>query len=92
MPRVTILLDLDPVVGVGRIDRAPDRLERAGDAFHLRTREAYLELAAAEPERWVVVDAARPVDEVHDEVRRAVAERLGLEATAFPEPSRSPGA
>lgn len=46
MPDVTILLDLDPAHLPARLTAAPDRLERAGSAFHVRTREAYLGLAA----------------------------------------------
>ena len=42
LPALTVLLDLDPVEGRGRLTGDPDRLERAGDEFHRRTREAFL--------------------------------------------------
>ncbi|WP_425955196.1 dTMP kinase [Xylanimonas sp. McL0601] len=79
LPDVTILLDVDPATSAARMTGDPDRLERAGDAFHRRTREAYLRRAAADPGRWVVVDAAGAVEEVHAKVRAAVAARLGLD-------------
>lgn len=82
LPHATVLLDIDPLVGTRRLDAAPDRLERAGDEFHQRTRQAYLERAAQDPQRWVVVDASGTVDEIHRTIRAAVAERLGL---ALPE-------
>jgi dTMP kinase len=78
LPHATVLLDIDPLVGTRRLDAAPDRLERAGDEFHRRTRQAYLERAAQDPARWVVVDASGTVDAIHREIRSAVAERLGL--------------
>lgn len=82
LPHVTILLDLDPVVGVGRVGRSLDRLERAGAEFHERTRQAYLARAGVHPGRIVVVDATGSVEEVHAKVVAAVAERLGLDVPA----------
>ena len=61
----------------GRVDPAGDRrYEMEPVAFHKRVRAGYLEMAAAEPDRWRVVDASRSVDEVGDEVWRHVSERL----------------
>lgn len=60
VPDVTVVLDLDPAVGRERLDAANkrfDRLEAEALEFHVRVREAYLEMAAAEPQRFVVVDA-----------------------------------
>ncbi|MGF0115447.1 dTMP kinase [Promicromonospora sp. Marseille-Q5078] len=78
MPDVTVLLDLDPVVGAARLSGAPDRLERAGDEFHRRTRETFLRRAAADPVRWMVVDASAPLDDVQAQVRVDLAARLDL--------------
>ncbi|MBO3085101.1 dTMP kinase [Cellulomonas fengjieae] len=78
LPAVTVLLDLDPVAGKARLTGDPDRLERAGDDFHRRTREAFLGRAAAEPARWLVLDATRPVDELAAAVRDRVAPLLGV--------------
>ena len=82
LPHATVLLDIDPLVGTRRLDTEPDRLERAGDEFHQRTRQAYLDRAAQDPDRWVVVDASGTVDDIHTTIREAVAQRLGL---ALPE-------
>ena len=51
---------------------AKDRLEQEGDAFRVALREQFLTLAESEPERFVVVDADRPVDQVADDVIEAV--------------------
>jgi dTMP kinase len=62
-PDLTLLLRIDPAVGRGRqADRgeAPDRLELAGAAFFDAIARAYDELAAAEPQRFAVLDAAQP--------------------------------
>lgn len=72
LPARTILLDLDPALLPERLTGAPDRLERAGAEFHRRTRAAYLELAAAEPERWVVLDAAQPPQVIQQHIRAAL--------------------
>ena len=75
-PDLTILLDLDAAAARGRLDEARtryDRLEAEASEFHDRVREAYLALATAEPERFLLVDATRPVDEIADVIRARVA-------------------
>ncbi|GGI47550.1 dTMP kinase [Agromyces flavus] len=67
MPDLTVLLDLPWDVAQGRLQDARtryDRLEAEAGEFHARVRDAYLGLAAAEPERFLVVDATLPVDEI----------------------------
>ena len=62
-PGLTILLDLDVAVGRERTrgrDLVPDRIERERDGFFERVRAAYRDRAAAEPERFRVIDAAQP--------------------------------
>lgn len=76
LPDLTVLLDLDPVVGLTRLTGAPDRLESAGADFHARTREAFLDRAAAGPDRWLVVDAARAVGVIHEQVVARVEQHL----------------
>ena len=74
-PDLTILLDLDAVAARGRLDEARtrfDRLEAEASEFHDRVRNAYLCLAEAEPGRFLVVDASRPVDEIAAAVRDRV--------------------
>jgi dTMP kinase len=75
---LVLLLDLDPQVAEARRTDAPDRLEQAGDAFHRAVAEGYRALAAADPEHWVLLDGAAPLDEVSAAVDAAVQERLGL--------------
>ena len=58
----------------------PDRFEAEAIQFHERLREAYLALAAAEPERCVIVDASAPKKAVAQNIWRAVNERLHPEA------------
>ena len=75
-PDLTILLDLDAEAARGRLDEARtryDRLEAEASDFHDRVRSAYLVLAASEPERFLVVDAALPVDEIAAAIRARVA-------------------
>ena len=79
VPDLTVLLDLDPAIARGRLDEARtryDRLEAEASAFHDRVRRAYLELAEAEPARFVVVDATRPVDAIAAAIRERVAALL----------------
>ena len=64
-PDRTLLLRIDPAVGRARIaDRAPDRLEQAGEAFFESVAAAYDELAAADPDRIAVIEADRPPADV----------------------------
>jgi dTMP kinase len=74
LPDLTVLLDLDPTVGLARLSGEPDRLESAGAEFHDRTRRAFL--ARATTPRWLVVDAAQPVEAVQEQVRSRVAALL----------------
>lgn len=87
-PDLVVLLDVLPEVGLGRIaDRedGPDRLERESVAFHERVRYAFLDLAAAEPHRYLVLDAARPADEIATAVLDRVVPMLpGTPAPAPP--------
>ena len=76
LPQLTILLDLDPAVARRRLDaddKPFDRLEAEKTEFHTRVREAFLELAAAEPERFLVVDATLPRDEIAARIRERIA-------------------
>jgi len=75
MPHLTVLLDLDVAVGRGRLDDARDtydRLEAEQQDFHERVRAGYLELAAAEPERFLVLDATNSVDDLAAAIRARV--------------------
>jgi dTMP kinase len=78
-PDLTILLDLDEDTARARLDTARtryDRLESERSDFHARVRSAYLRLAAEEPDRFLVVDAGRPVDDIAEEIRERLASRV----------------
>jgi dTMP kinase len=78
-PDLVVLLTIPPNVTAERMRRRQlDRFEQAGDDFHARVEQGFAAMAAAEPGRWVVVDATRPKDEVAAAIRGAVTERLGL--------------
>ena len=77
LPDLTLVLDLDPVAGMRRIrGRALDAFEKMDSAFHRRVREGYLEIARADKNRVVVLDADRDPDALHADVVRAVDELL----------------
>ncbi len=76
LPDVTVLLDLDPASARVRLDaddKPFDRLESEKAEFHERVREAFLALARAEPDRFVVLDASLPADDLAAAVRERVA-------------------
>jgi dTMP kinase len=79
LPDITVLLDLDVAIGRDRLDESRtryDRLESEAAEFHARVRDAYLALAAAEPERFLVLDATLPVDELAALIRSRVSAAL----------------
>jgi dTMP kinase len=75
-PDLTVLLDIDPAVGLTRFDAPADRLESEPLAFHQRVREHFLARSRLAPERYRVIDATVPVDEVAAAVWAAVEELL----------------
>jgi dTMP kinase len=78
-PDLTLLLDLDARCGLARRrdeGQEMNRLDLETLEFHDRVRNGYHALAAAEPSRWVTIDADRPIDAVQADVRRVVGERL----------------
>ena len=72
LPDRTFLLELDPDEVASRIQRDYDRLEREGDDFRRRAADGYRRLAARFPERIVVLDAARPANDIAEEVYGAL--------------------
>jgi dTMP kinase len=77
LPDLTLVLDLDPMVGMQRIrDRALDAFEKMDLAFHRRVREGYLEIAHSDKNRVVVLDAGREPEVLHADVVRSVDECL----------------
>ena len=64
LPERTYLLDMDPALSHARLEHGEDRMESAGDDFQRRTRQAFLDLAADEPDRFRVIDAGKPIEQV----------------------------
>ena len=63
LPDVSVLLDIDPQIGLSRVSD-PDRLEAEPLAYHQSVRDGFLAIAAREPDRYLVLDATQPVDEL----------------------------
>ena len=74
-PDLTILLDLNVEIGLERRKQSGgewNRLDAYALAFHKRVREGYLTLVADEPQRWRMVDAAQPFDDVQKALRDVI--------------------
>lgn len=78
VPDLTILLDLPIEKSRLRLGENLDRLEAAGSTFHAAVRQKFLELAANEPERFRVIDAAQSIAEIAQAVREAAIEAGAL--------------
>jgi dTMP kinase len=86
-PNLTVYLDIDVEAGLRRKAQAAgadasqwNRMERKTVAYHQRVRAGYLAMAAAEPDRWLIVDALQPVNAVQQAVQQVTAQRLRLVA------------
>jgi dTMP kinase len=82
-PDLTLVLDVPVEIGLARAGArrgAEDRYERMGEALHRRLRDGFLAIAAAEPQRCVVIDAAGSIDDVAAAIRAAVDARFELGA------------
>lgn len=95
VPHLTVLLDVPVTVGLARVgNRAGglglDRLERETLVFHERVRAGFQELAAAEPERYLVLDATLPQDELAATIEVAVTRMLSYQRSAGPPKSAEP--
>ncbi len=81
VPDLTIVLDLDPALGLGRAGSTAAgeaRFEGRGAAYHAQVRAAFLKIAGAAPQRCVVLDASADRAEVLARARAAIADRLGI--------------
>ena len=84
-PDLTILLDLDPKIGLARsMEKAghmavkETRHESREFEFHQRLRDGYLEMAKREPQRFVVINADQPIENLHQKIVAVVTERFNL--------------
>jgi len=92
-PDLVVLLDIDPAVGLRRVasrGAGADRLESESVAFHERVRYAFLDLAAADPRRYLVLDATQPAEEIALTVFDRVTPMLGDDGPDHPAPARQP--
>ena len=79
-PNLTFILDVPVEVGFGRIARRSlDRLEQAGEKFHQQVRQGYLSLLQKQPQekRFVLIDGARSLAEIHQQVNKLVQQLCG---------------
>ncbi len=84
VPDLTLLFDLDPEAGIERRARAPgtlSRLDREPLEFHRRVRAKFRELAASEPRRFVVIDAASLPDQIESKIWSVIEPRLPQDQT-----------
>ncbi|MHB1131125.1 MAG: dTMP kinase [Chloroflexota bacterium] len=83
VPELTLLLDLPVEEGLRRKGfDASDRFESESVAFHERVRAGYLSLAAADPQRWLVIDARLPIQVIAERIRQRLVERFPLQGGA----------
>jgi len=75
-PHLTVLLDLEPEHGLGRFEER-DRIEGESVEFHQRVHEAFRQIAAADPDHYLVLDARAPVEEIAAAVRERLRPLLG---------------
>ncbi|HEX9019309.1 MAG TPA: dTMP kinase [Anaerolineaceae bacterium] len=77
-PDLTLLLDIDAEEGLQRRRSGGDwnRLDAYALAFHKRVRQGYHEMTRQEPQRWVMIDASQPFDDVQSHIREVVMQRL----------------
>jgi dTMP kinase len=76
VPDLTIVLDVDPALGLARVV-GPDRLESEPLEWHARVRQAFLDIAAATPDRYLVLDGSRPAEDLAVEIAVAVSALVG---------------
>jgi dTMP kinase len=76
LPDLTVLLELPPEQGLGRLASPADRIESEPREFHERVREGFRALAEADPDRYLIVDASRPQAEITREIQYRIREIL----------------
>ncbi|OHB83312.1 MAG: dTMP kinase [Planctomycetes bacterium RBG_16_64_12] len=79
VPDLSIVLEIPPREAASRLRRELDRMEQQGDAFHARVRQGFLDEAKRQPERIVVVNAARSIEQVQADIRTVAGRFLNAE-------------
>ena len=87
MPDLTVVLDLDPELGLSRVPEAPDRIELESLEFHQRVRAGFLALAAETPGRYLVVSAEQSPEQVQQAVRVRLTTALARSASGAAVPA-----
>jgi len=83
-PDLTFVLDVPPEQGLKRaedrlqLNNAESRFEDKGLAFHRRVRDGFIELAAQDPQRFVIIDASGTAEQTDEQVRQQISNRLKL--------------
>ncbi|WP_019631897.1 dTMP kinase [Actinomadura atramentaria] len=76
LPDLTILLEVQPEAGLRRLPAPADRIESEPAEFHERVRDGFRALAEADPDRYLVLDAGRPQNELSREIQDRIREIL----------------
>ncbi|MEU8118260.1 dTMP kinase [Spirillospora sp. NPDC049024] len=76
VPDLTVLLEIPPQAGLGRLSAPADRMESESQEFHERVRAGFHALAEADPERYLILDASRPQGELSREIQYRIREIL----------------
>lgn len=78
VPNLTFYVDVPVEVGLARRQQGEtNRLDVKAAEYHRRVRDGFMQLVRAEPQRWVVIDGTRTIDEVQQDIRKVLSERLG---------------
>ncbi len=72
VPDITVLLDIPPEEGLTRLGGSTDRIEAESEEFHKRVRKGFRDLAERDPDRYLVVDAREPQEEITREIQRRI--------------------
>jgi dTMP kinase len=80
-PTLTIIIDLPAEIGLGRL-KSKDRLESQPIAFHERVRQEFLQLAALDPERYLIVNGNQTIDDIHTAIVSRVSQIPTLKRNA----------
>ncbi|MGD9605433.1 MAG: dTMP kinase [Bacilli bacterium] len=79
LPDLTFYIDIDPEIGLSRIQKAHrnvDRLDLEKTEFHLQVRKGYLEVAKMFPKRIMTINGNRPIAEIYQEIKTIILEKI----------------
>lgn len=76
MPKLTFIFDISTELSMQRVGGEKDRLESESESFHQKVRDGYLDLAKKFPERIVVIDASRSIEEINKDVIQVLESKI----------------